>query len=120
MLFPHVQCATLQQPVGKASMEEWALLLYKAASFAWMRGNLGDSRKMGKKAMKTRKDLLGARNKKTLRSSNLLGLAYSLGGEWQKAEAIHLQVMGTSKEVLGPEHPDTLTSIGNLVSTYRN
>ena len=28
--------------------------------------------------------------------------------------------MGTSKEVLGQDHPDTLTSMVNLASTYRN
>ncbi|KAJ5730155.1 P-loop containing nucleoside triphosphate hydrolase protein [Penicillium malachiteum] len=47
-------------------------------------------------------------------------LAYSLGGEWKKAEDLQLQVMETRKEMLGPEHPDTLTSMANLASTYRN
>jgi len=31
-----------------------------------------------------------------------------------------VQVMETRKRVLGEEHPDTLTSMGNLASTYRN
>ncbi|KAJ5291478.1 P-loop containing nucleoside triphosphate hydrolase protein [Penicillium angulare] len=120
MLFPHVQCATLQKPVGKGSMEKWASLLHKSALFAWERGNFNDSRKMGMKAMKTRESLFGARNERTLRSSNMLGLAYSLGREWKKAEDLQLQVMETRKEVLGPEHPDTLTSMANLASTYWN
>jgi len=29
-------------------------------------------------------------------------------------------VMETRKRVLGQEHPDTLTSVANLASTYRN
>ena len=29
-----------------------------------------------------------------------------------------MQVIDTSARVLGEEHPDTLTSIGNLASTY--
>jgi hypothetical protein len=29
-------------------------------------------------------------------------------------------VIETRKRVLGEEHPDTLSSIGNLASTYRN
>ena len=41
----------------------------------------------------------------------MLALAYSLGGEWKKAEELQLQVMETGKEVLGPEHPDTLTTM---------
>ena len=28
--------------------------------------------------------------------------------------------MGTRKRALGNEHPDTLTSMANLASTYRN
>ncbi|KAJ5732374.1 P-loop containing nucleoside triphosphate hydrolase protein [Penicillium malachiteum] len=120
LLFPHVQCTMTQQPVEKSSMEKWASLLCKAASFAWTRGNFVDSGKMAKKAMQTRTDLFGARNEKTLRSSNMLGLAYILGGEWKKAEELQVQVMETSKEVLGPEHPNTLTSMANLASTYRN
>ena len=31
-----------------------------------------------------------------------------------------MQVIEISKRVLGVEHPDTLTSITNLASTYRN
>ena len=30
------------------------------------------------------------------------------------------QVMEMRKKVLGEEHPDTLTSMANLVSTYKN
>ncbi|KAL2859126.1 tetratricopeptide repeat protein, partial [Aspergillus lucknowensis] len=31
-----------------------------------------------------------------------------------------VRVMETRKHVLGPEHPDTLTSMANLASTYWN
>ena len=31
-----------------------------------------------------------------------------------------VQVMETRRRVLGEEHPDTLTSIANLATTYRN
>jgi hypothetical protein len=31
-----------------------------------------------------------------------------------------VQVMQTRKRVLGDEHPSTLTSMANLVSTYKN
>jgi hypothetical protein len=29
-------------------------------------------------------------------------------------------VLAICKKVLGPEHPNTLTSVGNLASTYKN
>ena len=33
---------------------------------------------------------------------------------------MEVQVMKTRRRVLGSEHPDTLTSMANLASTYRN
>src|SRR5438045_2386777 len=47
-------------------------------------------------------------------------LVYYNDGEWKKAEELEVQVMDTRKRVLGAEHPDTLSSMANLVSTYRN
>ncbi|KAM7210090.1 hypothetical protein V8F06_014530 [Rhypophila decipiens] len=35
------------------------------------------------------------------------------------AKLLFIQVIEISSKVLGEEHPDTLTSIANLVSTYR-
>ena len=33
---------------------------------------------------------------------------------------LQIQVMDMRKKLLGAEHPDTLTSMGNLASTYKN
>ncbi|KAF1965815.1 HET-domain-containing protein [Bimuria novae-zelandiae CBS 107.79] len=41
-------------------------------------------------------------------------------GRYEEAEELFVQVMETRKRVLGEEHPDTLTSMANLASTYRN
>ncbi|KAL4749727.1 P-loop containing nucleoside triphosphate hydrolase protein [Aspergillus terricola var. indicus] len=41
-------------------------------------------------------------------------------GRYNEAEQLQVQVLETWKQVLGPEHPDTLTSMANLASTYRN
>jgi tetratricopeptide (TPR) repeat protein len=41
-------------------------------------------------------------------------------GRYNEAEELFVQVMETRKRVLGDEHPDTLTSIANLASTYWN
>ncbi|KAB8240063.1 purine and uridine phosphorylase [Aspergillus flavus] len=41
-------------------------------------------------------------------------------GRWKEAEELQLQVMELHKQqVLGPEHPDTLTSMSNLVYTWK-
>ncbi|KAK7177352.1 Kinesin light chain 5 [Paraphaeosphaeria sporulosa] len=40
-------------------------------------------------------------------------------GRYEEAEEMFVQVIETRKTVLGEEHPDTLTSMANLASTYR-
>ncbi|RDW63598.1 hypothetical protein BP6252_11143 [Coleophoma cylindrospora] len=41
-------------------------------------------------------------------------------GRWNEAEAIITEVLGIERRVLEADHPDTLTSMANLASTYRN
>ncbi|KAL5041390.1 hypothetical protein BDW71DRAFT_191978, partial [Aspergillus fruticulosus] len=40
-------------------------------------------------------------------------------GRWNEAEKLEVEVLETRKAVLGAKHPDTLTSMANLASTYR-
>jgi len=41
-------------------------------------------------------------------------------GDWNKAEQLFVEVMDMRKKLLGTEHPDTLTSMANVASTYQN
>jgi tetratricopeptide (TPR) repeat protein len=41
-------------------------------------------------------------------------------GRYNESGELFVQVMEIRKRVLGPEHPDTLTSMANLASTYRD
>ena len=50
---------------------------------------------------------------------NNLACTYSNQGRWTEAEKLEVQVMETRKTVLGPEHPDTLTSMWNLSLTLK-
>jgi tetratricopeptide (TPR) repeat protein len=119
-LFPHARTALAQQPEGDRSLSEWALILYRAAGYALLRGNYFDAEKMSRKAMKTRNKILSQEHKDTLNSMLMVALVYRLEGRWKEAEELEVQVIETRKRVLGQEHPDTLTSIGNLASTYSN
>ena len=56
----------------------------------------------------------------TLISIANLASTYWNQGRWKEAEELQVQVMETTKRVLGVEHPDTLISITNLASTYWN
>lgn len=47
-------------------------------------------------------------------------LAYNIEEQWKEAEELELQVMEMRKRVLGPEHPVTLTAMGNLAFTLQS
>ena len=48
------------------------------------------------------------------------GLVMTESGDWKNAEQLYIQMMDIRKKLLGAEHPDTLTSMGNLALTYKN
>ena len=47
-----------------------------------------------------------------------LASTYLNHGRWKEAEELGVQVVETSSRVLGFEHPDTLTSMANLVTRF--
>jgi tetratricopeptide (TPR) repeat protein len=113
-LFPHAKAALAQRPASQESLEEWALLLYKAAWYAWQQGRAGEAEHMSVTSMEVRREVLGEESKETLNSMGMVGLAMELGGKYEEAEAMHRQTLATSEKVLGREHPDTLASMNNL------
>jgi tetratricopeptide (TPR) repeat protein len=113
-LFPHAQAALAQRPKDRESLKEWALLLYKAAWYAWQRGRAGEAEEIAVISMEVRSEVLGEDNAETLDSMGMVGLARELGGKYEEAEAINWQTLARKEKVLGHEHPDTLTSMNNL------
>jgi YD repeat-containing protein len=59
-------------------------------------------------------------NKERLDFAWKCAMALHSDGQYKNAEELFVQIMQTRERVLGYEHPETLTSIGNLASTYRN
>ncbi|TFK41491.1 hypothetical protein BDQ12DRAFT_599431, partial [Crucibulum laeve] len=41
-------------------------------------------------------------------------------GNWDEAEKLEVEIMEKRQQLLDPDHLHTLTSMGNLASTYRN
>jgi hypothetical protein len=113
-LFPHARAALAQRPKGEESLQTWALLLYKAAWYAWQRGSAGEAEEMSMMSMQVRSEVLGGENAETLSSMGMVGLARELGGKYEEAEAMHRQELAICEKVLGHEHPYTLTSMNNL------
>ncbi|KAK4117998.1 purine and uridine phosphorylase [Parathielavia appendiculata] len=56
------------------------------------------------------------------RKTNISHLAWTYRNQsrWKEAEKLEVQVMEARKTKLGPNHPDTLISMGNLALTYKN
>jgi tetratricopeptide (TPR) repeat protein len=113
-LFPHAQAALAQRPTSRKSLEEWALLLYNAAWYAWRRGKADAAEQMSAMSMEVRNEVLGDESVETLSSIGMVGLARNLRGKYEEAEAMHRQTLATSEKVLGREHPHTLASMNNL------
>ncbi|PSN58828.1 TPR-like protein [Corynespora cassiicola Philippines] len=119
-LFPHAKSAAGQKPQEASSLEEWAMLMYRAAWYAEQIGDVANAEALAVQSMKVRKKVLGPDHEDTLWSIAMVADAYSLGGRYKEAEALRMKVMETRKTKLGDDHPDTLTSMANLASTYSN
>ena len=50
----------------------------------------------------------------------VFGFALNENGYWKEAEQLDIQVIESSKRILGEEHPDTLSSLASLSTTYWN
>ncbi|GAM42311.1 hypothetical protein TCE0_044f16170 [Talaromyces pinophilus] len=117
-LFPHVKSALFQRPESQECLRKWATLLYRGAQYAWRSGNIAEVEKLASKSRAHRVRILGEAHEEALKSTELLGIAYTLEGRWDDAEKLQVQVMKTRKTELGEEHPDTLKSMVNLGVTY--
>jgi len=64
------------------------------------------------------KNVVPAEDTNLLWFSNSLANAYSDGGRYKEAIALHGETLRTLERVLGLEHPDTLNSSNNLAAAY--
>jgi tetratricopeptide (TPR) repeat protein len=119
-LVPHAQAAADNPPKDETSLEAWASVLFKAA---WYASEIGLYRKvyeMGSAVLQAREMILGAEHRDTLNSLNRVGTVWDRQGQYSKACAVHQRALEAKKRVLRYSHPETLTNIANLASTYRN
>jgi tetratricopeptide (TPR) repeat protein len=59
-------------------------------------------------------------NEERMRLASKCAITLFRDGQYDEAEELFMQMMQTMKRVFTTEHPDTLTSMANLASTYRN
>jgi hypothetical protein len=114
LLHPHAKAALAQRPKSCKSLEEWALLLYRAAWYACRRGRTDEAEHMSVVSMEVRSEVLGEESPETMDSMELVASAKDLGGKYKEAEAMNRQTLARREKVLGHEHPDTLLGMNNL------
>ncbi|KAJ4362274.1 hypothetical protein N0V83_010367 [Neocucurbitaria cava] len=117
-LFAHAKSAVEHEPKEESSKADWATLLHYAAWYAKEIGNITDAITLAEKSIKVLKKVLGQDHEDTLWSIGLLGVAYQVGGYWDDAEELGVQLLETRKKKLGVDHPDTLISMSDLALTY--
>ncbi|KAN0077438.1 hypothetical protein V8E54_005742 [Elaphomyces granulatus] len=106
-------------------------MMWMAATFRDL-GQWTEAEKLFVQVMETSKTVLGPEHPGTLTSMASLASTYRnqgrwteaeklfVQGRWTEAEKLEMQVIETRKAVLGPEHPDILTGMANLASTFWN
>jgi tetratricopeptide (TPR) repeat protein len=119
-LFPHALAAVTCRPTDSNTLEAWASVLYKAASYADDMGNYQAAQEMGRGALEAREAILGAEHLDTLASVNNLGWVLRSQGKYEEAEAMLRRALQGKEKVLGSEHPGTLASVTNLGSVLRS
>jgi eukaryotic-like serine/threonine-protein kinase len=79
-----------------------------------------DARKQLERALDLHRQMLGAKNPKTLKTMSRLGRISFLQGRDTDAEALLGQSLEIQRRVLGPDHPDALYSMNNLATVYHS
>ncbi|KAH7069948.1 P-loop containing nucleoside triphosphate hydrolase protein, partial [Paraphoma chrysanthemicola] len=118
-LFPHARAALSERPKDQESLEEWALLLYNAAWYAWNQGRADEAEQMAVISMEVRSEFLGEEHPEVLNSMEMVGLSRRLMGKYEEAEAMYRRVLAGRRQVLGHEHAGTLTILDNLAVVLR-
>ncbi len=95
-------------------------LLRNAGVYVLKTGRYVDAEKLLREAYFISLKRGGQDSKNTYSIATLLAQLCLLMGKLNEAEILENQVIEWRVRELGAEHPDTLTSMANLVSTYRN
>lgn len=95
-------------------------MLYRAAWYAWQRGNAAETKQLALASLKVRQKLLGREHTDTWWGIAMVAQAHALSGRWDEAEKLQERVLTGFETKLGAEHPQTLTSMASLATIYRN
>ena len=97
------------------------ILMFWLARIMTYQGRWEDAAELEAQVMETEKSWLGHEDPNMIRSmTHLALLKFGIQGRRNEAEILAVQAAEMGSRVLGPEHPDTLVSIGLLALIYRH
>lgn len=120
VLFPHAQIAAGYKASGREALSDWTTVMYNAAWYAWLKGQLVVAETMAVASMQARTSVVGENDEQAIASTAMLGQILRAQGRWKEAEQLQVKVMEMRQATLGADHPDMLSSMNNLASTYWN
>jgi aromatic ring-cleaving dioxygenase len=118
-LFPHAQAALAQRPKDRGSLKEWALLLYKAAWYAWQRGTPDDAEQMSLLSKEAAKETFGKESAEVSSSMTMVANVRKLMGRWKEAELEYAEALRILRSLSKTEDRGILTLMSNIATTYR-
>jgi tetratricopeptide (TPR) repeat protein len=93
--------------------------MHNLATVYWNQKEWEKAEKLELQVIEVLKQIPGRESRsQILAARNCLGSIYESQRKLRQAEGLKMQVVQLCKEELGPEHPNTLTSMANLASTY--
>ena len=116
---PHAQIVLNYICDSEACKLQQATILYNRAWYAQTQGRFKVAEEGLQRAVDIQRACLDS-DKTTLYCLQLLASTYQDQGRWTEAEELNLQVLETSKKLLGAEHSNTLIIMNNLAMTYWN
>jgi hypothetical protein len=113
-LLPQITSFYATNLADTESSESWAHIVTQAAWYFWERGDYDKAKRNIDLAIRLKTELLGAEDRRTLCSMEILAGVLMSVGNHVEAEHFHRYILRTLSKVLGAHHPSVLTSMSNL------
>jgi tetratricopeptide (TPR) repeat protein len=113
-LLPHVLAVADHAPVTGVDEAFSAVLLRRAATYLWRRGEYEPARELLERTLTLAEAAYGTGHLEVGYVLNELGVVLRDLGDLPGARAAHQRELEISQAALGPDHPDVAVALGNL------
>ena len=115
-LFPHVQMVLLYEAPSVMCREARDRALYNGAWYGLESGQYVMAEKMARSCLQSRELRIISDGSLAFDAMEMIGLVLRHQGKYDDAEEMNRRALKGYEKLLGPDHPDTLTSVDSLAS----